>query len=290
MPVAQDDGIFATRGEVPIKITIEKLLSNDSDPDGDALQLVGLGDAANGTVSLLANGRVQYIADSGFTGEDQFLYQITDGTSVASATVTVNVDEPYADIETGDKGDNVLIGDFTGDSYLFGGAGDDTLISGRGDDLLIGGSGSDWLYAGGGDDVLRAGSGDDVLLGAGGNDKLNGGSGDDVLFGGRGEDRIAGGKGDDVLFGGRGSDTFIFKSGDGSDYIADYQPGRSGRRFSIAGDELRISVAGISDFDDLLAVGQNEWGGVRFDFGDGDELFLSGTRLAALDEDSFSFF
>ena len=51
-----------------------------------------------------------------------------------------------------------------------------------------------------------------------------------------------------------------------------------------------MSVEGIGSFDDLLSVASERNGGVLFDFGDGDELFLRGTRLAALDEDQFSFY
>ena len=43
-------------------------------------------------------------------------------------------------------------------------------------------------------------------------------------------------------------------------------------------------------FEQLLAKAQEKDGGVLFEFGNGDELFLFGTQLKALDKDSFTFF
>ncbi|WP_026617318.1 calcium-binding protein [Ensifer aridi] len=45
--------------------------------------------------------------------------------------------------------------------------------------------------------------------------------GDDTLYGSSGEDIFQGGRGDDLLFGAEGADTYIYASGDGSDYIDD---------------------------------------------------------------------
>ncbi|AVX03475.1 iron-regulated protein FrpA [Maritalea myrionectae] len=272
VPVANDDGVFDTRGEIPIRISPAFLLQNDTDDDGDVLQFVSIGQGTNGSVAIDEDSNIVYTADSGFIGSDQFEYKITDGQDTSSAIVSVNVGEAVDNQEEGTDGTDVLIGDFTGDNYLSGGAGNDFLLSGRGNDLLYGGAGSDLLLAGSGDDLL------------------DGGSGDDVLLAGRGDDSLDGGAGADLLFGGGGSDTFTFETGDGSDTIIDFETSRSGRRFSIAGDVIRLSVDGIDNFDDLFASAQEQDGGVLFAFGNGDELFLAGTKLAALDQDSFSFF
>ena len=98
---------------------------------------------------------------------------------------------------------------------------------------------------------------------------------------------MSGGAGDDLLFGGRGSDTFTFSTGDGSDVVFGFS---ASRRSFIPGDELRLNVDGIDSYDDLLGAARQTWGGVLFDFGNGDEVFLAGTRLAALDEDQFTFY
>lgn len=82
----------------------------------------------------------------------------------------------------------------------------------------------------------------------------------------------------------------MFETGDGRDMIFGFQASRATRRSFIQGDQLRLSVAGVDSFEDLLATASQSRGGVLFDFGDGDELFLAGTRLAALDSDQFSFY
>ncbi|MCY1544891.1 RTX calcium-binding nonapeptide repeat (4 copies) [compost metagenome] len=127
------------------------------------------------------------------------------------------------------------------------------------------------------------GAGNDLLYSLSGDDILDGGLGDDQLFAGSGNDVLSGGKGNDTLYGGAGRDEFLFSSGDGSDRIADYQA-------SLFGDRISLDIEGIDDFNDLLAHAQEQNGGVLLDFGNGDELFLSGTRLAALDRDSFTFY
>jgi len=232
----------------------------------------------------------KYIADTGFVGEDQFDYTITDGAAVATASVNVRVDEPFDNVENGGEGNDVLIGDFRSDNFLNGGAGSDLLISGRGDDTLIGGAGNDLLFSGRGADTISGGSGNDIAFAGRGRDNIDGGSGNDLIFAGRGRDVISGGLGNDFIFGGRGSDTFIFNEGDGTDVIFDYQESRAFRRFTIEGDKVQLNVDGIENFDDLLATGQQQNGGVLFDFGDGDAIFLAGTQLSALDKDDFTFF
>ena len=64
----------------------------------------------------------------------------------------------------------------TGNNYLIGGPGDDSLIGSIGNDLLDGGTGRD---------KLLGGDGDDVLIGGLDQDELNGGIGTDLLLGGR---------------------------------------------------------------------------------------------------------
>ena len=64
----------------------------------------------------------------------------------------------------------------------------------------------------------------------------------------------------------------------------------TGSGFIIEGDQINLSIDNIADFDDLMGYASQEGSGVLFDFGDGDELFLSGTQLAALDRDQFSFY
>ncbi len=87
-PVAEDDTAVTQQG-LPVTI---KVLANDSDADGDALTVASVGQAANGTVKLNADGTATYTPAAGFTGSDGFTYTVSDGrggTDTARATVSV---------------------------------------------------------------------------------------------------------------------------------------------------------------------------------------------------------
>ena len=61
------------------------------------------------------------------------------------------------------------------------------------------------------------------LIGDAGDNILTGGKGKDTLFGGDNDDTLWGGKGNDVLWGGDDdADTFIYRAGEGTDTIMDY--------------------------------------------------------------------
>jgi VCBS repeat-containing protein len=80
LAVANDD-VAATSEDV--SITIDALI-NDTDVDGDALN-ISSASANNGTVSINADGTLQYQADANFFGTDTITYTISDG-SVSSVT------------------------------------------------------------------------------------------------------------------------------------------------------------------------------------------------------------
>lgn len=61
-----------------------------------------------------------------------------------------------------------------------------------------------------------------AAIGGVGNDYLAGGAGRDILIGGAGDDVLVAGTGGDTLLGGLGFDTYVFKAGDGSDTVVDY--------------------------------------------------------------------
>ncbi len=86
-PVAVDDAftIAEDSGE-----HVLDLLVNDSDPDGDALSIVAVSEAANG-VAILDGDDVRYTPAADFHGLDHFTYTVTDGELTAIATVTVTV-------------------------------------------------------------------------------------------------------------------------------------------------------------------------------------------------------
>ncbi|HEX9870700.1 MAG TPA: Ig-like domain-containing protein [Candidatus Tectomicrobia bacterium] len=87
-PVAAPDTAITAR-EVPVTI---KVLANDSDPDGDPLEVVGVTQGANGEVALNDDGTVTYTPAAGFDGTDSFTYTVDDdhgGQATGTATVTV---------------------------------------------------------------------------------------------------------------------------------------------------------------------------------------------------------
>ncbi len=134
----------------------------------------------------------------------------------------------------GGKGNDSLDG-CNGDDTLYGGDGRDNLLGQMGNDTIYGGDGSDFLsgeggndtlYGGDGDDHLDDGDGNDTLYGGDGRDSLTGGDGNDRLFGGKGGDTLIASGGNDILTGGAGSDIFQFNNLNGADHITDFKHGQ----------------------------------------------------------------
>jgi len=74
--------------------TYSSVLANDSDPDGDNIQLTNtlINNVDNGTLTISTDGLFTYIPNTNFTGIDSFIYEITDGQGgLAQATVTITV-------------------------------------------------------------------------------------------------------------------------------------------------------------------------------------------------------
>ena len=111
-PVAVDDS-ETTDEDTPVTVAV---LTNDSDPDGDALSVIGTTDPANGSITVNADGTITYTPDADFSGEDSFTYTISDGNGGEdTATVTITVipvnDPPVAvdDSETTDEDTPVTV-------------------------------------------------------------------------------------------------------------------------------------------------------------------------------------
>ncbi len=67
------------------------VLSNDSDPDGDALRILSVQTPAHGTASISGN-RVAYAPAAGYIGSDSFSYTVTDDKGLtATAIVSITV-------------------------------------------------------------------------------------------------------------------------------------------------------------------------------------------------------
>jgi len=88
VPIASDDA--AETGEnAPVVIDV---LANDTDVDGDTLEVTYVSQGANGTATISGN-KVIYTPSATFSGTDSFSYDIVDGkggSATGTVTVTVN--------------------------------------------------------------------------------------------------------------------------------------------------------------------------------------------------------
>src|SRR5207247_3221049 len=89
-PVANNDS-FAAVEDTTLNVAAPGVQANDSDVDGDALNVALLTSPANGTLTLNANGSFSYRPNLNFNGSDSFTYQVSDGQLTAVATALLNV-------------------------------------------------------------------------------------------------------------------------------------------------------------------------------------------------------
>ena len=116
LPVAGGDTLGA-RTNTAATVTDSKLLSNDSDPDGDPLTVTGVSaTSTNGGTVTLSLGVVTYTPVAGYTGADRFTYILADGrggnvNGIVSVTVTGSsgVSLNTTGIGFDNTGSNVLI-------------------------------------------------------------------------------------------------------------------------------------------------------------------------------------
>ncbi|MBF0283841.1 MAG: cadherin-like domain-containing protein [Magnetococcales bacterium] len=212
-PTTSGDAV-ETLNTLPVTLTAQSLLSNDTDKDGDALSIQSVDSAVGGSVVLDGTGNVVRTPTSGFQGAGSFTYTTSDGAGgTASATVAVTV---YPSVVNGTTGYDSLTGTAFGET-LDGGASADVLRGMGGDDSLLGGDGADTLEGGAGADTLDGGNSRDLLIGDGGADTLGGvsGSADSLNFG----NHYLGGTGNDLLRGTIDADLYRFRQGDGSDTL-----------------------------------------------------------------------
>ena len=182
--------------EDTIRIT-EGTVSKIETRDKDVVFTVG-----NGSISIKngSNKTIRYYdAD-----EVNHFYPVEYNASGTSATLhagyakdTFSADSVVKDVDASAVLHNLKINGNAKANFITGSAQDDYIDGKESADTILGGKGND------------------TLLGRDGNDSLNGGAGSDSLWGG---------KGDDILFGDDGADIFVYKSGDGSDTILDYEP------------------------------------------------------------------
>ena len=88
-PNPATDGAVMDEGNT-ITLEASMLLSNDTDPEGDSLSLIAVGDARNGRV-WLDGSSISYEHNGSETTTGSFSYTVSDGTDTDAATVSVAV-------------------------------------------------------------------------------------------------------------------------------------------------------------------------------------------------------
>ncbi|MDH3511712.1 MAG: tandem-95 repeat protein, partial [Gammaproteobacteria bacterium] len=97
-PVAGRDAISVEEGSAAV-ISEASLLANDTDADGDALQVVNFSQPNDGSLTQNADGSLAYTPAPGFSGVDSFTYTVADA-SGARDSVLVMVSVTPAVVQT----------------------------------------------------------------------------------------------------------------------------------------------------------------------------------------------
>ena len=96
-PVAADDYIEVIANQAE---SMDHVLENDQDPDKDVLSILSVTQGKHGSVLLLADNRLRYTPDNGFSGQDSFDYEVSDnvgGVRKARVHVQIKPALPLAD-------------------------------------------------------------------------------------------------------------------------------------------------------------------------------------------------
>lgn len=211
--------------------------------------------SADSNISLDNSGRIVGEVVLGL-GNDSVL-----NTGRISSSLTTGAGNDRV-VNTGKIGDFASLGE--GNDTFRGGGG--TLGSG-----VYGGDGNDSIISGLGDDVVYGGDGNDTLLGGAGDDFIADGAGNDMVRGGLGDDNLNAGEGRDTLFGGGGADSFTFltvnsiSSGADRDQVRDFTVGEDVINLSAidantnAGGNQTFSFIGAAAFSGV--AGQLRYAG-----------------------------
>jgi Ca2+-binding RTX toxin-like protein len=144
------------------------------------------------------------------------------------------------------------------------------------------------LFGGSGNDTLISGSAADFLFGQAGNDTLQGKGGIDFLFGGAGDDTLNGGAGNDQVFGEAGNDRMIWNPGDGSDIneggagndTVEVNGGNGAETFTVNPNGSRVRFDRITPAPFFVDIGTSE--NLVVNMNGGDDTFTASNGLATL--------
>jgi len=107
-PVAKAD-TFSVREDDTLQVSAPGVLENDKNPQSVNLDISLVSDVTNGELTFNADGSFGYIPEAEFDSTDSFKYEITDGFSTSSATVTINVETQNVNITYGGTSDWQLV-------------------------------------------------------------------------------------------------------------------------------------------------------------------------------------
>jgi len=90
-PVAGADSYNVLENSTLTTTSVDGVLVNDSDVDGDALTASRLSSVSHGTLTFNANGAFTYTPTTNYNGSDSFTYQARDSSGLLSAVITVRI-------------------------------------------------------------------------------------------------------------------------------------------------------------------------------------------------------
>ena len=97
-PVAMDDTADTDEDES----VVINVLANDDDADGDTLTVTMATEPSDGEAVVADDGMsITYTPDADYSGEDQFMYTVSDGEAADTATVYITVEAAEV-VEPGD--------------------------------------------------------------------------------------------------------------------------------------------------------------------------------------------
>ncbi|RTL17565.1 MAG: tandem-95 repeat protein, partial [Rhodocyclaceae bacterium] len=101
-PVVNDETYTVHAGQILAVSAAAGLLANDSDADGDALQVLSFEAPANGSLNVVTDGSFTYTPNAGFVGSEVLTYTVSDGITTVSGEFTINVESTVQTERIGD--------------------------------------------------------------------------------------------------------------------------------------------------------------------------------------------
>ncbi|MER8577678.1 hypothetical protein NKG95_02885 [Mesorhizobium sp. M1423] len=205
--------------------TLEDVVAVTTTASADINAAQALGVSASGTVNTWIGGYYWQTSTNS-------LLKLADG-GKDSLTLTGGITADNLSFAwTGVGQDNLLVsiaGGPAGDSITIN---QQALAAAKIEKLTLDGLGTmNFAVASAAGATLNGTTNPEILFGVGGNETINGNGGNDIFYGGAGNDAIYGGSGTDTVYGNIGNDSlngaggddrYVFRRGDGTDSIKDF--------------------------------------------------------------------